>query len=211
MFAKKSIYCLASVTVLFTVMSKSASAAIIKQTVDDFNGTFNSVNLPIGSREVPTGGISAIQNPNLPSVVTFDTDTKQSIFNLNFLLHFPLLNALGLQSIPIAPFVTGSYRVDGQDLIADMTGQGIVSGSSPFAGIQTFFQVRWRVKSPLDTSTFLGQIESEVVTICPPSSACVQTTGTGRATAIPEPGTIAGIIVASVMGYCMKRQRKKSC
>jgi hypothetical protein len=214
MFVRKTIYCLASVTVLFSVLSKSASAAIIKQTFSDFHGTFNSVNLPLGGREVPTGLISASQNPNLPSVVTFDTNTNQTIFDLNFLLDFPLLSALGLKSVPIAPFETGSYTVDGEDLIADVTGQGIVSGSSPFAGIQTFFQVRWRVTSPLNTSIFLGQIESEVVTICPPLSECLQTTGTGKATigltTIPEPQTIAGIIVTAAMGYLMKRRWKES-
>ncbi|AUT00710.1 hypothetical protein CLI64_10040 [Nostoc sp. CENA543] len=210
MSARKTICCLASVTLVFAVLSKSASAATIKQTFSDFYGTFDSVNLPIGGREIPTGVISASQNPNLPSVVTFDTDTKQTTFNLKFLLDFPLLKALGLPSVPIAPFETGSYRVDGKDLIADVTGQGIVSGSSPFAGIQTFFQVRWRVTSPLNTSIFLGQIESEVVTICPPSSPCVQTTGTGKATiasaSVPEPGTIAGIIAVGATGFWMKRR-----
>ncbi|RCJ19544.1 hypothetical protein A6770_05205 [Nostoc minutum NIES-26] len=214
MSARKTICCLASVTVLFALASKSASAATIQQTFSDFNGTFNSVNLPIGGREIPTGVISASQNPNLPSVVNFDTDTNQTTFNLNFLLDFPLLKALGLQSVPIAPFETGSYRVDGKDLIADVTGQGVVSGSSPFVGIQTFFQVRWRVTSPLNTSTFLGQIESEVVTICPPSSQCVQTTGTGRATiglaSVPEPGAIAGIIAIGAMGCLMKSRWKPS-
>ncbi|MBH8577214.1 PEP-CTERM sorting domain-containing protein [Nostocaceae cyanobacterium CENA369] len=214
MSVQKTIFCLASVTILFAVVSKSASAATIKQTFSDFNGTFNSVNLPIGGREIPTGVISASQNPNLLSVATFNTDTKQTIFNLNFLLDFPLLKTLGLQSVPIAPFETGSYRVDGQDLIADVTGQGIVSGSSPFAGIQTFFEVRWRVTSPLNTSTFLGQIESEVVTICPSSSQCVQTTGTGKATislaSVPEPTAIAGIIAVGAIGCLMKSRWKPS-
>ena len=212
--AKKTIYYLASVTVLFVGLCKSASAAIIKQTFADFHGTFDSVNLPLNGRQVPTGVISASQNPNLPSIVTFDTDTNQTTFDLNFLLDFPLLTSLGLKSVPISPFETGSYTVNGQDLIADVTGQGTVSGSSPFAGTNTFFQVRWRVTSPLDTSVFLGQIESEVVTICPPFSGCVQTSGVGEAriglTSVPEPGTIAGTMVAGAIGFWMKRKRKES-
>jgi hypothetical protein len=210
----KTICSLASVTLVFAVLSKSASAADIKQTFSDFHGTFDSVNLQIGGREAPTGIISASQNPNLPSVVTFDPETQQTTFNLNFLLDFPLLQALGLPSVPIAPFETGSYRVEGKDLIADVTGQGIVNGSSPFAGTQTFFQVQWRVTSPLNTSTFLGQIESEVVTICPPLSQCVQTTGTGKATigstSVPEPGTIAGAIAVGAMVFWIKRRGKLS-
>lgn len=212
--ANKIIYYLASVTVLFAALSKSASAAIIKQTFADFDGTFDSVNLLLGGRQVPTGVISASQDPNLPSIVTFDTNTNQTTFDLNFLLDFPLLTFLGLKPIPIAPFETGLYTVNGQDLIADVTGQSTVSGSSPFAGTKTFFEVRWAVTSPLDTSVFLGQIESEVVTICPPSSGCVQTTGTGKAginlTSVPEPGTIVGTMVAGVIGCWMKRKRKES-
>ncbi|MFB2983453.1 PEP-CTERM sorting domain-containing protein [Microseira sp. BLCC-F43] len=214
MQANKIIYCLASATMLLTGLSKSASAAIIKQTFADFHGTFDSVNLPLNGGQVPTGVISASQNPNLPSIVTFDTDTNQTTFDLNFLLNFPLLTSLGLKSIPISPFETGSYIVNGQYLITDVTGQGKVSGSSPFAGINTFFQVRWIVTSPLDTSVFLGQIESEVVTICPPSSGCLQTTGTGKAsiglTSVPEPGTIPGTIVAGAIACWMKRKRKAS-
>lgn len=212
---KKTISYLASVTVLFVGLCKSASAAIITQTFADFYGTFDSVNLALNGGQVPTGVISASQNPNLPSIVTFDTDTNQVTFALNFLLDFPLLTFLGLEPVPISPFETGLYTVNGQDLIADVTGQGTVSGSSPFAGINTFFQVRWRVTSPLDTSVFLGQIESEIVTICPPSSGCVQTTGVGEATigftSIPEPGTIAGTMVAGAIVCWMKRKRKESC
>ena len=214
MSANKIIYYLASVTVLFAALSKSASAAIIKQTFADFHGTFDSVNLPLGGGQVSTGVISASLDPNLPSIVTFDTNTNQTTFDLNFLLDFPLLTFLGLKPIPIAPFETGLYTVNGQDLITDVTGQSTVTGSSPFAGTNTFFQVRWTVTSPLDTSVFLGQIESEVVTICPASSGCVQTTGTGAAgiglTSVPEPGAIAGTIVAGAMGWWMKRKRKES-
>lgn len=121
---------------------------------------------------------------------------------------------LGLKPLPVAPFKTVPYTVNGPDLIADVTGQGTVTGSSPFVGTQTFFQVRWRVTSPLDTSIFLGQIESEIVDISLLSSECVQTTGLGEATigltSVPEPETIAGIMVAGAMGCWMKRKRKES-
>ena len=214
MSVNKVIYCLASATVLLTALSKSASAAIVKQTLADFHGTFDSVTLPLGNRQVPTGVISASLDPNLPSIITFDTDTNTTIFDLNFLLDFPLLTVLGQQPIATPLYETGSYTVDGQDLIANVTGVGTATGSSPFTGTKTYPTVRWRVTSPLDTSVFLGQIESEVVTICPPSTRCVQTTGTGKAsislTSVPEPGPIAGIIVSGAIGYGMKRKRKES-
>lgn len=214
MSAKKIIYYLASVTVLFTALSKTASAAIIQQTFADFQGTFEPVNLLINGEQVSTGVISVNQNPNLPSIATFDTDTNQATFDLNFLLDFPLLTSLGLEPIPIAPFETGVYTVDGQDLIADVTGQSVATGDSPFAGTTGFFQVRWRVTSPLDTSVFLGRTESDILTLCPPSSECVQITGTGVAgigrTSVPEPGAIAGTIVAGATGCWMKRKRKES-
>ncbi len=214
MSTNKIIYCLASATVLFTGLSKSVSAAIIKQTFADFYGTFDSVTLPLGSQQVSTGVISARQDPNLPSIVTFDTDTNTTIFDLNFLLDFPLLTVLGQQPIATPLYETGSYTVDGQDLIANVTGVGTATGSSPFAGTKTYPTVRWRVTSPLDTSVFLGLIESEVVTICPPSSGCVQTTGVGEATlgvpSVPEPGTFAGTMVAVTIGLWMKSKRTES-
>lgn len=211
MSVKKNIYRIALV-IVSVGLPKTTSAAVIRQTFDDFQGTFDSVTLPLNGRQVATGEVSASQNPNLPSIVTFDTDTKQATFDLNFLLDFPLLNALGVEPLPISPFETGAYALDGQDLIADVTGQGLVTGSSPFAGTQTFFQVQWRITSPLDTPVFLGQIESEVVNICLPASECVQTTGSGVATSnstpVPEPGAIAGTIVAGAVGWWVKRQRK---
>jgi len=154
---------------------------IIKQTVAEFYGTFDSVNLPLGGRQLTTGVISVIQNPDVPSVITFNTNTNQTIFDLNFLLDFPLLSVLGLQPIPTSIYETGSYQVNGQDLIANVTGVGTSAGSSPFAGTKTFPVVQWKVTSPLDTSVFLGEIESEVVTIVPPSGEQVQTKGTGKA------------------------------
>lgn len=213
MSVKRNIYRLALATVLFVGLPKAASAAVIRQTFDDFQGTFDSVTLLLNDRQVATGEIFASQNPNLPSIVTFDTDTKQATFDLNFLLDFPLLDALEIEPLPISPFETGTYALDGQDLIADVVGQGLVTGFSPFAGTQTFFQVQWRVTSPLDTSVFLGQIESEVVDICLPASGCVQTTGIGVAssnsTPVPEPGAIAGTIVVGAVGWWVKRQRNR--
>lgn len=215
MSANKIIYCLASATVLFIGLSESVSAALIKQTFAEFYGTFDSLTLPLGGQQVSTGVISARQDPNLPSIVTFDTDTNTTIFDLNFLLDFPLLTVLGQQPIATPLYETGSYTVDGQDLVANVTGVGTATGSSPFAGTKTYPTVRWRVTSPLDTSVFLGLIESEVVTVCPPSSECVQTTGLGEATigstSVPEPGTIAGTMVAGAIVCWMKRKRKKSC
>ncbi len=214
MFANKTIYYFASLTVLFTTLAESASAAIIRQTFADFHGTFDSVTLPLGDKQVSTGVISASQNPNLPSVVTFDTNANTTIFDLNFLLDFPLLNALGLKTIPTSLYETGSYKVNGQNLIADVTGVGTATGSSPFAGTKTFPTVRWLVTSPLDSSVFLGQIESEVVKICPPSGGCVQTTGTGVAgiglTSVPEPRVIVGTMVVTLIGCWTKRKRKDS-
>jgi hypothetical protein len=212
MFFKKVVYSLSSAAVLvLSVSCRLASAATISQNFSSFSGNFDSVILPIGGRQLSTGEISASQNPSLPSVVTFDTDTSQTTFNLNFLLDFPLLDSLRLGSIPISPFETGSYAVDGEDLVANITGQGVVGGSSPFAGTSTFFDVQWRITSPLDSPVFLGQIESEFVTICPPSSDCVQTSGTGEATLaspVPEPETIVGTFLAiAAIGCCMKRKR----
>lgn len=215
MSVKKNIYRLALATILFVGLPKTASAAVIRQTFDDFQGTFDSVTLPLDGKQVATGIVSASQNPTLPSIVTFDTDTKQATFDLNFLLDFPLLNALGVEPLPISPFEIGAYTLDGQDLIADVIGQGSVTGSSPFAGTQTFFQVQWLVTSPLDTPVFLGQIESEVVSICPSASGCIQTTGIGTArsgsTPVPEPGAITGTIVAGAVGWWRKRKRKAAC
>jgi hypothetical protein len=216
MFSPKNIYTFASATLLFAAVPGSASAAIIQQTFSDYRGTFDSVLLPIGGKQVPTGTIAARQNPNLPSVVTFDTDTNTAIYALNFLLDFPLLTTLGLQSIPTAPLVTGSYTVDGQDLIADISGTGTVTGSSPFAGTNTFFQVRWRVTSPLNTSVYLGLIESEIVDICPSPSTCVQTRGVGeaflRSTSVPEPSFLFSFFVLGTLGAAsiLKSKNKSS-
>jgi hypothetical protein len=215
MSVKKTIYYLSLISAVLSSSCGLASAVTISQSFSSFSGNFDSVTLSIGGRQLSTGEILASQNPNLPSVVTFDTDIRQTTFNLNFLLDFPLLDSLGLDSIPISPFETGSYVVDGRDLVANIMGQGVVGGSSPFAGTSTFFDVQWRITSPLDSPVFLGQIESEFVTICPPSSDCVQTSGTGEASGasspVPEPETIFGNFLAiAAIGYYMRRKRKRT-
>lgn len=212
---KKILYCLTSATVLVAALPKLADAAIVNQTFSDFYGTFDSVVLPIGGLQLPTGTITARQNPNLPSIATFNTDNNTAIYALNFLLDFPLLKVLGLGPVPVAPSETGFYKLDGQDLIADVKGGSKIGGSSPFAGIETFFQVRWRVTSPLDTSIYLGVIESEIVDIClpaTPSTPCIQTRGDGEAflarTAVPEPSFLLGFFILGTLGAATACQRK---
>ena len=197
---REKIYGLASATLVLATGHSVASAAIIRQTFPNFQGSFESVNLPLAGRSIPTGPISARQNPNLTSVATFDTDTNQTIFALHFLLDFPLLHFLGLGELPISPAETGTYRSDGDDLIADVSGQSLITGSSPFAGTETFFQVRWRVTSLLTSSIFEGVIESEIVDICPPASPCVQTVGLGEVTRVPEPSFTTAFWVLGVLG-----------
>ena len=209
---KKILYSLTSAAVLVAALPKLADAAIVTQTFSDFYGTFDSVVLPIGSQQLPTGTITARQNPNLPSIATFDTNNKTAIYALNFLLDFPLLKFLGLGPVPVAPSETGFYQLDGQDLIADVKGGSKIGGSSPFAGIETFFQVRWRVTSPLDTSIYLGVIESEIVDICLSATRCVQTQGNGEAflarTAVPEPSFLLGFFILGTLGAATACKRK---
>ncbi|MEO1636180.1 MAG: hypothetical protein AAFS04_13990 [Cyanobacteria bacterium J06631_9] len=185
------------------LLPKAASAAIFQQTFDNFQGTFESVNLSLNGQSVPTGKILASQNPFLDSVVAFDDSDNTTIFDLNFLLDFPLLSALGLPPIAAPIFETGTFREDGTDLVANVEGMGTIGGDSPFAGTKTIPTVQWRVTSPLESSVFEGFIESETVLICPPGGECVQTTGDGRATraiAVPESSTILGLAAFALWG-----------
>ena len=199
------IYTIASTSLLLSIFPNVASAAIFQQTFAEFNGTFDSVNLPIGGELIPTGVISATQNTDLPSVVTFDTETNETVFDLNFLLDFPLLDNLELEPLATNPFVTGTFAVDGDDLITDGIGESTIDDpTSPFLGTLTVFDVQWRVTSPLDSPVFLGEIISEVVTICLPSSPCVQTIGTGEATSdsasVPEPSFGLVFLFVGILG-----------
>lgn len=211
-FTRKLSYSLAVAGAAIALLPQSAAAAIFRQEFDMFQGSFASVTLPLGTQSVATGPISAIQDPLRSSVVTFDDSDNSTLFDLNFILQFPLLTALGLPPLPSNILETGTFQIENNDLIANVSGVGVATGNSPFAGTQIFPTVQWRVTSPLTSSTFRGIIESETVLICPPASACVQTTGDGEATiaaTVPEPSVTAGLILFIMLTISLKYQRHR--